>query len=217
MRKHHPNSLAHSRAILLPHWKQTSFEYAIIKKKLKKDYDIIEYELPADILSPDPTTTPKAYRRLYNQIIKDIDGQDILLIACSISTILGYMLLHNNLIRKAIFILPGHCPAELVWEAKSTSEFKEEWENQGYTLESLSELWKEILPVNNIYDFEGKEVWLHVSEGDMELPFYKVGDLVTWLENAKAKVNVEYHPLSHAGTITRTYLYPDFLDSFLAG
>ena len=121
-------------------------------------------------------------------------------------------------ISKIVLNTVGGDLAETVWSWDIAKPwFKNDIVKQGIKLQELKQIWKDISPINNIDNLQGKKILMYISKKDNIIPYESQAlTLFKALENKGYKVKlVTNNYLHHAFTVAYNLLRPKLYLKFL--
>jgi hypothetical protein len=192
-------------------WYETPESTRYLKKQIiKKGNSYVQYLFRPWILTSNYKQTIKNFKHIQKEIERDISNfnGDVICIGTSLGGIAAVRISNkNNKIKKLINLAPTDSLAESVWQGIRTQNLRKSFEKQGINLKKLKVLWKELEPINNLNNFEGKEIYIGDSKCDTISSYGRSFKFVKELQ--KRGINFKLNTnswLGHYGTIAKFYL-----------
>ncbi len=194
--------------VLFPPWHGGSWAYeALIRRLARRGYAVLAYSFHDQILKPDAQQVVASYQYIQKAISDDLKKlsktyDSIWLIGLSVG-ILALTMTSEKFDRfeRVSLVIPSVKLSYTLWNAIRTRRIRDGLEAQGYTVESLEELWKPLHTVHRVEALNGKRVDIVVSTADeIILPRYQQ-DYVSILRRAGVKPQVKTTRVGHYAAI----------------
>ncbi len=166
--------------VLIPPWKVEADFFKLVRKRIyEAGYSCLEYKIASALLSPDYRYTHDAFKEVIDHVRLDIDKmvhqhgyKQVQVIGISIGCVEAAMIANNNdYVTRLVLVAPGCDLAQSMWYGLKTQNIRRLFEKQGITLEFLKEAWRDLAPENNFQGLKGKEIEIHLSKYDVNIPY----------------------------------------------
>ncbi|MCM2325833.1 MAG: alpha/beta hydrolase [Candidatus Woesearchaeota archaeon] len=142
------------KAVIYYHgWGSSSDVFAFLKNKLEKDYTIILFDYPLDVITSDTKKTVAYFEEILlktRQAIKESNVEEVNLFGTSLGGFLSVYIAKRIRINKMILSVAGSRLSDVFWTSIAGVRIKEALVKKGYDLRQLQEEWKAIDPIYNI-------------------------------------------------------------------
>lgn len=209
--------------VFLPPKTMLGYLFAV-KRKIPKDFGIIEFQYPKKILTTDAIETKNNFLDFIKHITKDlrklnkIKKRNFYFIGHSLGGLFGMIIADKIDVKKMVLLVPGYNLAEAFWHSKSkqTTFCREQMIKNGMTLKKLKELWKTISPDHYFHKKAIKsEYYIKLSKKDKVIPYKNGLELIKKLEKKKTHMILKTSYLPHTLTVVFYTIFPKEIIRFL--
>ncbi len=169
-------------------WRVT-FENAKKKNLLPKNWRWIVYELPDNLVNPDPNISLKIQENIINDL-KSLDFKKFNVLCYSLWTYLWFYVANNFDVNKIVAVVPGSKLWACVYEGVATKKISYKsvklWYKTYYDYDKI--IWK-TNPICNL-DNLPNDIEIHLSTHDFYIPTYYWNELIQGIKNKQKNLKV---------------------------
>ena len=201
--------------VLLPPWHGGgSFTDYFASKITKAGNAVLDCHFHDDILGPDPEKVVASYdvigRTVADKIVETVDlaasaGQryeSVNLVSMSLgnTALLAIASRYSNF-DKVTMIVNASRLADSMWHGVRTQHLRSRMEAQGHSLQTLSEIWADLAPINHLNLLKDKQIVTYLSDTDSIIPTRYQEELVRAMLIAGLRPEVRTTRFGHYGAV----------------
>jgi esterase/lipase len=197
--------------IYYPGWGSSSSVFEFMKKKLMKDYTIILFDYPLEVISPETRKTVAYFKEILKktkQAILDSKAEEINLFGTSLGGFLSVYIAKRIEVNKIVLSVSGSRLSDVFWTSIVGVRVKKALIAKGYNLNRLRKDWKAIDPINNISNTKSLA---YTSLRDRIVLYEFQEELVNALQSIEIREDTFGHDLTGAKNLMDYKTIKEFL------